>query len=78
MVGIVATIMIATYVDDPPNQKRAAKVDYMGIALLIGAVGIILLAGALAIMDNSITAQASVIHCYCLFVISSPQRPGVT
>lgn len=38
-VGIVAAFMIGTYVDDPPNQKRAPRVDYMGIALLIVSVG---------------------------------------
>ncbi len=38
-VGIIAAVMIATYVDDPPDQKRAPMVDYIGISLLIVSVG---------------------------------------
>lgn len=38
-VGILASVMIATYVHDRPNQRRPGIVDYMGIALLVVSVG---------------------------------------
>ncbi len=38
-VGILASVMIATYVHDRPNQRRPGRVDYMGIALLAVSVG---------------------------------------
>jgi DHA2 family multidrug resistance protein len=38
-VGIVAAIMIATYVHDPEHQKRPPMIDYAGIALLAMSVG---------------------------------------
>src|SRR3954467_13691732 len=38
-VGIVASIMIATYVHDPAHQQRPKTIDYQGIALLAISVG---------------------------------------
>jgi DHA2 family multidrug resistance protein len=38
-VGILAAIMIATYVHDPEHQKKPSRIDYLGIALLIASVG---------------------------------------
>ena len=38
-VGIVAASMIATYVHDPEHQRRPARIDYQGIALLAISVG---------------------------------------
>src|SRR3954469_19904939 len=38
-VGILASIMIATYVHDPEHQRRPHAIDYLGIALLIASVG---------------------------------------
>ncbi|HEY9226914.1 MAG TPA: DHA2 family efflux MFS transporter permease subunit, partial [Gemmatimonadaceae bacterium] len=38
-VGILASIMIATYVHDPEHQKRPKAIDYQGIALLAVSVG---------------------------------------
>ncbi|MEO7086883.1 MAG: DHA2 family efflux MFS transporter permease subunit [Gemmatimonadaceae bacterium] len=38
-VGILAAIMIATYVHDPEHQKRPPTIDYAGIALLATSVG---------------------------------------
>ena len=38
-VGILASIMIATYVHDPEHQKRPKTIDYQGIALLAISVG---------------------------------------
>jgi MFS transporter, DHA2 family, multidrug resistance protein len=38
-VGILAMIMIATYVHDPEHQKRPPTIDYAGIALLATSVG---------------------------------------
>jgi DHA2 family multidrug resistance protein len=38
-VGIVAAVMIATYVHDPAHQRRPTVIDYIGIALLIVSVG---------------------------------------
>ena len=38
-VGIVASLMIATYVHDPEHQRKPPAIDYAGIALLIASVG---------------------------------------
>src|SRR5579885_1111977 len=38
-VGILASVMIATYVHDPEHQQRPRAIDYLGIALLIISVG---------------------------------------
>jgi MFS transporter, DHA2 family, multidrug resistance protein len=38
-VGILAAVMIATYVHDSPFQAKAEKIDYQGIALLAVSVG---------------------------------------
>jgi DHA2 family multidrug resistance protein len=38
-VGILAAVMIATYVHDPAHQRRPPTVDYIGIALLAVSVG---------------------------------------
>jgi MFS transporter, DHA2 family, multidrug resistance protein len=38
-VGILAAVMIAGYVNDPPHQKRPRVIDYTGIALLVVSVG---------------------------------------
>lgn len=38
-VGVLAAIMIATYVHDPEFQKRPPSIDYMGVALLAVSVG---------------------------------------
>lgn len=38
-VGVLASIMIATYVHDPEYQRRPASIDYQGIALLAISVG---------------------------------------
>src|SRR4051812_9187907 len=38
-VGILASIMIATYVHDPEHQTRPESIDYQGIALLAMSVG---------------------------------------
>ncbi len=38
-VGVVASIMIATYVHDPVDQKKPSAIDYPGIALLALSVG---------------------------------------
>jgi DHA2 family multidrug resistance protein len=38
-VGVVAALMIAGYVHDPADQKRAPTVDFMGIGLLTVSVG---------------------------------------
>jgi DHA2 family multidrug resistance protein len=40
-VGVLAAIMIATYVHDPAHQKRPQRIDYQGVALLIVSVGAI-------------------------------------
>ncbi|HVX38343.1 MAG TPA: DHA2 family efflux MFS transporter permease subunit [Gemmatimonadaceae bacterium] len=40
-VGIVAAVMIASYVHDPEYQKRPPSIDYQGIALLSVSVGAI-------------------------------------
>ncbi len=40
-VGILAAVMIATYVHDPVDQRRPPAIDYQGIALLIVSVGAI-------------------------------------
>jgi MFS transporter, DHA2 family, multidrug resistance protein len=37
--GVLAAVMIATYVHDPAHQKRPSGIDYIGIALLIVSVG---------------------------------------
>src|SRR5690242_21456993 len=37
--GILAAVMVYTYVHDAAHQKRAATVDYLGIILLAVAVG---------------------------------------
>ena len=39
-VGILAAIMIATYVHDPEFQKKPSSIDYLGIALLTVSVGV--------------------------------------
>jgi MFS transporter, DHA2 family, multidrug resistance protein len=38
-VGILASVMIATYVHDRADQKKPGSIDYMGIALLAVSVG---------------------------------------
>ena len=38
-VGILAAMMIATYVHDPEHQKKPATIDYQGIAFLTISVG---------------------------------------
>ena len=38
-VGILAAIMIATYVHDRADQRRPGRIDYIGIALLVVSVG---------------------------------------
>jgi DHA2 family multidrug resistance protein len=38
-VGILAAVMIASYVHDRPDQKKPASIDYQGIALLAVSVG---------------------------------------
>jgi DHA2 family multidrug resistance protein len=38
-VGILASIMIATYVHDRLDQKRPGRIDYVGIGLLVVSVG---------------------------------------
>jgi DHA2 family multidrug resistance protein len=38
-VGVIAALMIAGYVHDPADQKRAPTVDFMGIGLLTVSVG---------------------------------------
>jgi DHA2 family multidrug resistance protein len=38
-VGILASMMIATYVHDPEYQRRPKAIDYIGIALLAVSVG---------------------------------------
>ncbi len=38
-VGILAAVMIASYVHDPKHQKKPATIDYQGIALLTVSVG---------------------------------------
>jgi MFS transporter, DHA2 family, multidrug resistance protein len=38
-VGIMAAVMIATYVHDPEHQHKPETIDYIGIGLLIAAVG---------------------------------------
>jgi DHA2 family multidrug resistance protein len=38
-VGIVAAVMIATYVHDPEHQQKPRVIDYIGIALLAVSVG---------------------------------------
>jgi DHA2 family multidrug resistance protein len=38
-VGVIAALMIAGYVHDPADQKRAPTVDFMGIGLLTMSVG---------------------------------------
>jgi len=38
-VGILAAMMIATYVHDPEHQRRPSTIDYQGIALLAVSVG---------------------------------------
>jgi len=40
-VGVMAGVMIATYVHDPAYQRRPPTVDYIGIALLAVSVGAI-------------------------------------
>jgi DHA2 family multidrug resistance protein len=40
-VGILAAVMIATYVHDPEDQRRPPAIDYQGIVLLIMSVGAI-------------------------------------
>ncbi|MDB4888727.1 MAG: drug resistance transporter, EmrB/QacA subfamily [Gemmatimonadetes bacterium] len=38
-VGILAAIMIGTYVHDPEHQKKPSSIDYLGIAFLTVSVG---------------------------------------
>jgi DHA2 family multidrug resistance protein len=38
-IGLVAATMIAAYVHDPAHQKKPDAIDYVGIMLLIAAVG---------------------------------------
>jgi DHA2 family multidrug resistance protein len=38
-VGILASVMIATYVHDPAHQRKPRAIDYQGIALLAVSVG---------------------------------------
>jgi DHA2 family multidrug resistance protein len=38
-VGVLASIMIATYVHDPEHQQKPKRIDYQGIALLAVSVG---------------------------------------
>jgi DHA2 family multidrug resistance protein len=40
-VGVLAAVMIATYVHDPEQQERPSTIDYAGIALLAVSVGAI-------------------------------------
>ena len=39
-VGILAAMMIATYVHDPEHQRKPSAIDYQGIALLAVSVGV--------------------------------------
>jgi DHA2 family multidrug resistance protein len=38
-VGILAAIMIASYVHDPAHQRKPSSIDYLGIALLTVSIG---------------------------------------
>jgi DHA2 family multidrug resistance protein len=40
-VGVLASIMIATYVHDPEHQQKPKAIDYQGVALLVVSVGAI-------------------------------------